>query len=545
MRKNLLIEDAPELSDWMAAGLAKDGLDVLPRRQTASPDRLWPGRSTRKPSFRIGCCLSCLGGWPALRGVFFALLWLWLALAQAPAQGKSPLTTGVNTARIDAFIQDTITRYRIPGLAVSVVKDGQMLFSKGYGQAGQGRPVTPQTQFYLGSVSKSFTALAVMQLVEQGKLELDAPVQRYLSWFQVADAAASSQITVRHLLNHTSGLNESADPGVTRFSPTLVEQVRQMRRARLTAPVGRQYQYDSQNYRVLSLLVETASGQPFDEYLNENIFSRLGMDHSAGNPAQAPDLAQGHSSLFGFPFARRQPFQPAGLGSGYLISSAEDLGKYMLAMLDRGAGLVQPGAYQQIMTPPAGIDSEYGMGWVVTTSTDGYRIIYHGGALANFDAFVIMLPDENLGLAFLSNQNGIFSMLFGHQVLRQGLLDLLVGDTPAPSPSYDWVYTLLVILILVDLGSQLYRTLRLPGWLKKVSQKPALKRWLSLLPDLAIPLLLLVGMPVFGNVVMNSSSSWPEAYDLLPDVTLWIIAGSLFSLGRGMARLALVLRSRG
>jgi hypothetical protein len=136
-------------------------------------------------------------------------------------------------------------------------------------------------------------------------------------------------------------------------------------------------------------------------------------------------------------------------------------------------------------------------------------------------------------------------MLFGHQVLRQGLLDLLVGDTPAPSPSYDWVYALLAVLILVDLGSQLYRTLRLPGWVKKVSQKPALRRWLSLLLDLAIPLLLLVGLPVFGNVVMNSSSSWPEAYDLLPDVTLWIITGSLFSLARGMARLALVLRSRG
>jgi hypothetical protein len=247
--------------------------------------------------------------------------------------------------------------------------------------------------------------------------------------------------------------------------------------------------------------------------------------------------------FFGQPLARPQAFQPGGLGSGYLVSNAEDLGKYMLSMLKQGAGLVQPATYRQIMTPPAGIDSEYGMGWVISTSTDGYRVIYHGGALAAFDAFVIMLPDQNLGLAFLSNQNGAFSMLFGHQVLRQGLLDLLVGDTPAPSPAYDWVYFLLAGLVVLDFGSQFYRTLRLPIWLKKVSQKSTLRRWLSLLPDLAIPLLLL-SLPVVVNIVMNGSGNWRDAYDLLPDVTIWIIAGSLFSLGRGTAKLILVLRLR-
>ncbi len=468
-------------------------------------------------------------------------LFLILRLAITPAAAAGPVTTDVQ--KIDAFIQHTLTQYRIPGLAVAVVKDGQVLFTKGYGQAGPGRPVTPQTQFYLGSVSKSFTALAVMQLVEQGKLELDAPVQRYLPWFQVADPQASRQISVRHLLNHTSGLSESADPGVTNFSPSLVEQVRQMRRAGLTAPVGQKYQYDSQNYRILALLVETASGQPFAEYLNQHIYTPLTMLNSTASPTQVPNLAQGYSMLFGQPLARPQPFQPGGLGSGYLVSSAEDLGKYMLSMLNQGAGLVQPATYRQIMTPPAGIDSEYGMGWVISTSTDGYRVIYHGGALAAFDAFVIMLPDQNLGLAFLSNQNGAFSMLFGHQVLRQGLLDLLVGDTPAPGPAYDWVYVLLAGLIALDFGSQFYRTLRLPVWLKKVSQKSSLRRWLSLLPDLAIPLLLL-SLPAVVNVVMNGSGTWRDAYDLLPDVTIWIIAGSLFSLARGAAKLIMLVQAR-
>jgi CubicO group peptidase (beta-lactamase class C family) len=197
------------------------------------------------------------------------------------AQAQAP--TGVSIRDIDAFLEKTLADNRVPGLSVVVVQDDRIVFMKGYGQAGGGRPVTPQTPLYLGSTSKTITALAVMQLVEQGKVELDAPVQRYLPWFQVADEAASRQITVRHLLNHTSGLSEGADPGNSNLSPTLNEQIRRMRSARLTARVGTKYQYDSQNYRTLGLLIEQVSGQPYGDYVRDHVFAPLDMGGRCSN----------------------------------------------------------------------------------------------------------------------------------------------------------------------------------------------------------------------------------------------------------------------
>ena len=115
---------------------------------------------------------------------------------------------GPRFARIESFVRDEMAAQRIPGLALGIVEGDRVAYTRGFGTADEsGAAVTPQTPFIIGSVSKSVTALAVMQLVEAGKIELDAPVQRYLPWFRVGNDEASAKITVRHLLNHTSGLS--------------------------------------------------------------------------------------------------------------------------------------------------------------------------------------------------------------------------------------------------------------------------------------------------------------------------------------------------
>jgi CubicO group peptidase (beta-lactamase class C family) len=130
------------------------------------------------------------------------------AAASAPGAGTPDL------AAIDRYVEAHRQATRLPGLALCIVHGDQVVHLRGFGHADpSGRPVTPQTPFLLASTTKSFTALAVMQLVEAGKVDLDAPVQRYLPWFRLADPAASARITVRHLLNHTSGL-------ATRLAPS-------------------------------------------------------------------------------------------------------------------------------------------------------------------------------------------------------------------------------------------------------------------------------------------------------------------------------------
>jgi CubicO group peptidase (beta-lactamase class C family) len=137
-----------------------------------------------------------------MRSLRFAVGAFLVAAAAAAAEA-------VDAAAIDSFVEGYLSRNSIPGASLVVTRGTELVLARGYGIAGPGRPMTADTPMVIGSQSKSFTALAVMQLVEAGKLGLDAPVSRYIPWFQVADAEASSLITIRSLLNHTSGLSES------------------------------------------------------------------------------------------------------------------------------------------------------------------------------------------------------------------------------------------------------------------------------------------------------------------------------------------------
>jgi CubicO group peptidase (beta-lactamase class C family) len=150
-----------------------------------------------------------------------------LALWLPAAALARPATDRAGAAAIDAFVETQRQRHGIQGLALAVVRGDEILHVQGYGTAGGGRTVVPETPFYLGSVPKSFTALAAMQLVEAGRLELDRPVQDYLPWFEVADPQASAQITVRHLLNQTSGLSRAGYTGPDRPGSELCGQSRE------------------------------------------------------------------------------------------------------------------------------------------------------------------------------------------------------------------------------------------------------------------------------------------------------------------------------
>ncbi|HEY1016316.1 MAG TPA: serine hydrolase domain-containing protein, partial [Herpetosiphonaceae bacterium] len=166
-----------------------------------------------------------------------ALGWL---LAFGPAARLA--SARADLAAIDAYLARQMEELRMPGLALGIVRGDEIIALKGYGVAGpDGTPVTPQTAFSIGSLTKSFTALAIMQQVEAGKLELDEPARRYLPWFRVADPAASASITVRHLLNNASGLPRDFDPlaphAVDQTPETLEARLRSLGDAELEGPV--------------------------------------------------------------------------------------------------------------------------------------------------------------------------------------------------------------------------------------------------------------------------------------------------------------------
>ncbi len=179
---------------------------------------------------------------------------------------------------IDRFIAAQMAAQRVPGLALAITHGDRVLYVKGYGTARDEQPVTPQTQFLIASVSKSFKALAVMQLVEAGKIELDAPVQTYLPAFTLADPAVARQITVRHLLNQTSGLADAGFPELRLPQPaTMEDRIESLHTARSVAPPGREFHYFNPNYQILARVVEVVSGQSFSAYLHTHIFAPLHM----------------------------------------------------------------------------------------------------------------------------------------------------------------------------------------------------------------------------------------------------------------------------
>ncbi len=190
---------------------------------------------------------------PPSPGILLALTGPWHGSAPPPRDGSALHT-------IDDYVTDKMRSARIPGPTLAIVRGDRIVYLKGYGRADpSGRPVTPETPFVIGSITKPFTALVVMQLVEARAVELDAPVQRYIPWFRVADPAASAQITVRHLLTMTSGLPQRYETQLWTADDdgALERSVRALKTVKLRQPVGESFGYSNANYETLGLIVQT------------------------------------------------------------------------------------------------------------------------------------------------------------------------------------------------------------------------------------------------------------------------------------------------
>ncbi|MFN2225719.1 MAG: serine hydrolase domain-containing protein [Anaerolineae bacterium] len=416
----------------------------------------------------------------------------------------------MNTKAIDTYIEQQMRRWRIPGAVLAVVEGDRIVHSRGFGRPRPGGwAPTPRTLFFIGSLTKSITALAVMQLVEAGKVELDAPGRRYLPWFRVADPRASAQMTVRHLLNQTSGLPMIAgnvaladlDDG-----PDATErQVRALARLKLNHPVGSKWEYSNLNYNVLGLIVEAASGQPYADYVRDHILDPLDMGRTYTSKAEAKKegLAQGHRHWFSFPFSAPDLPVPRGsLPSGQLISCATDMAHYLIAHLNGGRyGDVQ-------VLSAAGIDElhrgvaefsygslgagRYGMGWF-ETDLEGTTAYSHGGNVPDFSAFMALVPAQKSGAVVLFNADPYGLPMITEEV-GTGLTAVLAGQQPPPIrlEFVQWIMRLLPLIPLTQVAGVLATGRRLSRWRRDPASRPrgglawARHLLLPLIPNLAL-----------------------------------------------------------
>jgi|SRR5829696_3246622 len=458
---------------------------------------------------------------------------------------------------IDAHIERQMERLNVPGATLAIVEDDKIVHLRGFGQARPGGEApTPQTPFFIGSLTKSFTALAVMQLVEDGKVELDAPVQRYLPWFRIADPEASAQITVRHLLNQTSGLPTlSGEIALADFDdrPDATErQARVLSTLVFTRPVGSAFEYSNSNYILLGLIIEAASGESYADYVQKHIFIPLDMSHAYTSQAFAKQngLAEGHQYWFAIPFAApNMPIPHGSLPGGLLISNAEDMARYLIAHLNGGRyGDVQILSGTGIEELHRGVAEfrtmgisvgKYGMGWFDSVFGQT-KLLWHTGILPHFFAYMALLPEQKKGVVLLFNA----SHHWMSPVLTDfgtGVAALLAGEQPAPSRFgfIPWALRgqLLIPALQIAGGVATLRLLR--RWRLDPERRPSGgRKWglhilFPLIPNLLVTLTLL---PVLGK-----RRGYLMHY--MPDYTWIAMACGTFALVWSFLRTGLVLRT--
>ncbi len=495
---------------------------------------------------------------------FFALLVILIFMSFAPigapvhaAPAQDFSLQQVDTDKIDAYIQSRMQIASIPGLALGIVQDDQIVYLKGYGVAGpDGRAVTPQTPFILGSTSKSFTALAVMQLIEAGKIDLDAPVTRYLPWFRTSDAEASAQITVRNLLNQISGLpTYDGRLGLwdnNQSSMALENGIRGLSRVRMSHPAGLAYEYANENYDTLGLIVQTVSGISYEDYIRSSIFAPLHMSHSAAvlSDPVVSDIATGYRYWFHWPVAFDAPYPRSTIPSGFLISSAEDMTHYLLAQMNGGIygnnQVLSAKGIDTLHTPGAKISSSssYGMGWVIQ-GQPGSTEIWHNGDVSNFHSNMLLLPDQHIGIVVLINISEFYNSS-AINIPIEGVAAILLGKNLTESTNPPLTITMQVMMLAILLIPVLwivwsYSSIK--QWQHREELPP---RGISRFWRLYLPLVIDFCPVVLAWIILPAKFDTPmETIALfVPDMFVVILILTVLSLGWALARIFLTLHPR-
>ncbi len=349
--------------------------------------------------------------------VFLASLFVSLVLIMGlgTTQTKAHAYNSGNVfEKIDAYLLDTTAKAQFPSMSITIVDKENVLLSKTYGNCK-----STDTPYLLGSVSKSFTALCVMQLVEQGKINLDANMGEYLP-----NLTDGNRITIRQLLNHTSGLGEHQN--LDNYSI-----------------VGKQgvHTYANVNYSLLGKIVEAVSNKSYESYITENVFKPLNMSNSAATLEKSLEngLTPGYENWFGFNI-KTEPHYPKvdsdwiSVPAGYLSASTNDLGKYLQMYLNGGQGIISSESINKMfyenVSVNASIPYSYGMGWTLINEPLKEPALRHSGLVETGMSTIYILPESEIGIAITVNTNDYLVSKDFMDRIDWGVALLLMGDEP-------------------------------------------------------------------------------------------------------------------
>ena len=383
---------------------------------------------------RIGMAIGILVGSLIAVGIG-----LYILKPKAPKPSGEPN----NVSELEDYLEQVVAAERPPGLSVAVVKDGQLVYAKGFGLADGPRNVktTKDTVYHWWSMTKIPTAVAVLQLYERGSLDIDDPIGDYLPFFKVTyKGAEQADVTIRQVLNHTAGLSNATpeiftwlhlegDPAVNQ-TDLVVEKFSDYDELRFLP--GEKAGYSNFGYMVLGALIEAVSGQTYEEYVVDNILLPLDMQNT--NFIYTESMAQNEATGSQHLVDQYTPFililnlsymirERVGLRAWLervyndqtsptgLIGSVTDVAQFMMAYLNGGGSILKPETISlmnnvsETLSSPG--DSARGLGWEAHLTTDGRRYLTHSGGGPGFATIFRVYPDENLGVVVMGNDSTI------------------------------------------------------------------------------------------------------------------------------------------
>ncbi len=357
----------------------------------------------------------------------------------------------LDTKAVDRLMTTTLQQWQIPGAALAIVQNDRVVYLKAYGTKDGTQPVTPDTLFQIASTSKAFTSTALAMLASDGKLSFDDPVRKHVPYFRLADVCADSQVTLRDIVSHRTGLPRRDelwdDTPLTRE-----DVVRDMGMISLARPFRTGYGYQNIMFIAAGEAVTHTSGMPWDDFVRTRIFQPLNMTHTVTSDADwnaSTDHATGYSwSAKTQRTSVQKPIDTTTIGAGGAIkSSARDMANWVRFQLAGGSfegkQLLKPELLAETKMPQTIIRLEgstletnpetnvmtYAMGWNVQDYR-GEQLVAHSGSLNGFRTQVALLPKRNIGMVLLINAGRGWSLLG----MRNAIIDLMLSGRP----SRDW-----------------------------------------------------------------------------------------------------------
>lgn len=318
-------------------------------------------------------------------------------------------------------IEEKVEKHRnelgIPGMSLVIVKDGQIIYMKGLGYKDFEKkiPVTPDTQFAIGSATKAFTALSVLMSVDEGKVSLDVSPKTYLPYFKMKDAETDKNMTVRDLMDHSSGLNRT-DLAMLTGRLNRQELIQTVGEAQPMAKLNEKFFYNNIMFAAAGEVVAQTQKMTWEKFVPEKIFAPLGMTNSNMSIKQmekAKDYSFGYEYNFDTKATRRLPFRPIDdvAPAGSINSSARDMAKWITFVMNggtiNGKRLVSEKSFEEWTKPQNKIAGKtaYGLGWFLQ-DWNGLKVVQHGGNIDGFNSLVAMIPEKKIGFVMLTNVSG-------------------------------------------------------------------------------------------------------------------------------------------